>query len=305
MLLAYIDEIGESGAFCGRDHGRYNTSPSFGYAGFVIPENYARRFGAIFTKEKNTLFKTELLEAEHRGRWEKKGASMFRPTTNTERPQHIRVFNSLVQTLRSFGGNLFYYSDEKPLGTPKQTNLLPDGYMERETCAMQETLNRLARHAKNNNHHILVLMDQINEKSRKSRLPKMYQHILGRASEHEEMKTIIEPPMHVDSRLSSNIQFADWTAAYITRAIDFQLISDSRYAWVTDSKNHRSIRGSFTYDSKLHLWQRDLSDINNSQILDKYRVVHPVPNGNLISNGDNLRKLQIVKAAAEKAHLGK
>lgn len=37
MLLAYIDEIGETGAFVARDHPKFKTSPAFGYAGFIIP----------------------------------------------------------------------------------------------------------------------------------------------------------------------------------------------------------------------------------------------------------------------------
>jgi len=49
MLLAYIDEIGETGAFVSHDHPKFNTSPAFGYAGFVIPAVNARRFGAAFT----------------------------------------------------------------------------------------------------------------------------------------------------------------------------------------------------------------------------------------------------------------
>lgn len=36
MLLAYIDEIGEPGAFVAPDHRRFNTSAAFGYGGFVI-----------------------------------------------------------------------------------------------------------------------------------------------------------------------------------------------------------------------------------------------------------------------------
>lgn len=38
MLIAYIDEVGEAGAFISKDHKRFNTSPVFGYAGFVVPE---------------------------------------------------------------------------------------------------------------------------------------------------------------------------------------------------------------------------------------------------------------------------
>jgi len=50
VLLAYIDEIGETGAFVARDHPRFNTSPAFGYAGFILPAANARTFGATFQR---------------------------------------------------------------------------------------------------------------------------------------------------------------------------------------------------------------------------------------------------------------
>lgn len=43
MLIAYIDEVGEAGAFISKDHKRLNTSPVFGYAGFVVPEQHVCR----------------------------------------------------------------------------------------------------------------------------------------------------------------------------------------------------------------------------------------------------------------------
>jgi hypothetical protein len=230
MLLAYIDEIGETGAFVDRTHDRFNTSPAFGYAGFIIPQQNARQFGAIFAEQKRTLFRTEIEAADHPGRWERKGASIFRPDTDRTYPQQIRVFGALVRRLRDLQGDLFYYADEKPLGTPKQTTLNTE---ERETAAMREALNRIARHADSCGRNVLVMIDQINEKTRATRLPKMYSHVLGRASDHPEMRRIIEPPMHIDSVLSSNIQFADWVAACVTRAIEYQLIRDSPYEWVT------------------------------------------------------------------------
>jgi hypothetical protein len=52
MLLAYIDEIGEPGAFVSKEHARFNTSPAFGYAGLVIPADRARHFGAVFAEQK-------------------------------------------------------------------------------------------------------------------------------------------------------------------------------------------------------------------------------------------------------------
>lgn len=114
MLLAYIDETGEPGAYVSPDHPRYRTSPAFGYAGFVIPEDAAWEFGVRFSREKATVFATEIRAAEHPGRWERKGASIFRPGTPEKYPQQLRVFNSLVRYLKRREGSLFYYADEKP-----------------------------------------------------------------------------------------------------------------------------------------------------------------------------------------------
>jgi len=297
MLLAYIDEIGETGAFVARDHARYNTSPAFGYGGLILPSENARRFGQIFTHEKREVFKNEIEAAEHPGRWERKGSSIFRPDTFDKFPQQIRVFSTLVRAVRSLGGHLFYYADEKPLGTPKQTNLDTDV---RETNAMRETLNRIARHADRRESNVMVMIDQINERTRAARLPAMYEHILGRASDYPEMRRIVEPPMHIDSVLSSNIQFADWVAACVTRAIEYQLIQESPYQWVTKERALPSIRGSFTRESKLHLWQRSLADFHNSDVFRADRPLYPRPQGQLLGDG-NLAQFRKIKAAAERA----
>ncbi|NLT30538.1 MAG: DUF3800 domain-containing protein, partial [Propionibacterium sp.] len=229
MLLAYIDEIGEPGAFVSPDHPRFNTSPAFGYAGFVVPETEARDFGALFTSRKRELFRTEMARSDHPERWERKGAAMFRSRTPEEFPQYLRVMGGLVKSLRERNGHLFYYADEKPRGTPKQTHL---NVAAREEQAMRESLNRLARHAAHREQNVLVMIDQINEKDRATRLPRMYAHIFARSAEHAEMRRIVEPPMHIDSELSSNIQFADWVAAIVSRALDYQLIRETKYTWV-------------------------------------------------------------------------
>lgn len=97
MLLAYLDEIGETGAFVSRDDRRYNTSPAFGYAGFVIDANKARSFGHIFFEEKRALYQAELAAADHPSRWERKGSDIFRTNTHERLPHQIRVVNGLVQ----------------------------------------------------------------------------------------------------------------------------------------------------------------------------------------------------------------
>lgn len=55
MLLTYIDEIGSRTEYVSKDHPKYNTSPAFGYAGFIIPDDKAREFGAYFVSIRNRL----------------------------------------------------------------------------------------------------------------------------------------------------------------------------------------------------------------------------------------------------------
>ena len=303
MLLAYIDEVGETGAFVGPEDRRYNTSPAFGYAGFIIPATLAREFAAIFTRERNILFKKELNAAPHPGSWEKKGADMFRPDTLKTRPQHWRVMAHLISEVTKRDGRLFYYVDEKQQGTPRQTGMHEKkDFAEREAAAMRETLNRLARYAGWKGEMMMVLMDQINEKARKQRISDMYRHILGRATEHEEMRSLIEPPMHLDSELSSNIQFADWVAAIVSRAVDYHLLLTSRYDWVCDKKVYERMRGSFTYESKMRYYQRDVKDINHSYLFSRDRPLYPPIEGHLIGDSQYGKLLRKMKAKAEKAH---
>ena len=296
MLLAYIDEIGETGAFVSKSDARYKTSPAFGYAGFVIPAEKARKFGSIFVQEKRSLFATDLVNVENPGRWERKGADIFRPLTHLNYPQQLRVFNGLVKRAISLGASLFYYADEKPLGTPAQTQLDTEV---RETSAMRETLNRLCTHADRLDQNLMVMIDQINESQRAKRLPNMYGHILGRAAERQEMRRIIEPPMHVDSTLSANIQFADWIAAAITRAIEFQVIEDSPYGWIPSRL--ASIRESFTYESKLHLNHRGIVDLNNRDILKIDRPAFPPVAGQRFSNSVDPAILRKIRGIAQNA----
>lgn len=289
MLLAYIDEIGEPGAFIARDHPKYNTSPGFGYAGFVIPEEHAREFGSIFTQQKRNRFKGKA-HGQDITYLEVKGSELFRKETPDRHPEHLRIFCSLVDRLRSFGGRLFYYIDEKELGTPKQTSLDVE---ERESTAMKETLNRLARYADSQTQNLLVTIDSINEKQRAQRVARMYQHIFSRSTDFVEMRRLLEAPMHLDSKLSSNIQFADWVAGYLTRALDRQLIQTSDYMWIGKDKSAERLQGSFTYESKLHLFNRSVEDIHHWNILAQDRPLYPPIQGQRV--GDNLHRQAIAR----------
>lgn len=194
----------------------------------------------------------------------------------------MRLLGSLIGKLRRLNGSLFYYAEENPKGSPKETKCGPDEFKEREETAMRETLNRIARHADYYSSNVLVMMDQINEKSRVQRLSIMYAHILGRASAYPEMRRIVEPPMHIDSQLSTNIQPADWVCALVKRAIERQLVADSRYHWIASTTQLYAARGLFTSESKLHLHHRAICDLNHSEILYPARpLLDSLPGGAL------------------------
>lgn len=55
MLVAYLDEVAEAGAFVSKTHKNYNGSPAFGYAGFVIPSDHVRAMSQCFTEKKRAI----------------------------------------------------------------------------------------------------------------------------------------------------------------------------------------------------------------------------------------------------------
>ncbi|MBO0594093.1 DUF3800 domain-containing protein [Nesterenkonia sp. E16_7] len=298
MLLAYIDEIGEPGAFVSRDHARYKTSAAFGYAGFILPDWSARLFGQTFTNEKRTAFKTEVGAAPNPGAWEKKGSDIFRAKMKPEYAYQLRVVNGLVGALRARKGHLFYYAAEKNRGTPKQVTISVE---ERRMNALRQTVNRLARYADKKQENLLVMMDSVQEKERRDNVQQMYAHIFSRSASHREMARVSEPPMHIDSALSSNIQFADWIASLVGRAIDYQLIHDSAFDWVASGSHFPNVFRSFTYESKLDLWQRSVPHLHHSEVFHRERPLYPTVTGQALGSAvsdDRIAKMQAIALAS-------
>lgn len=106
--------------------------------------------------------------------------------------------------------------------------------------------------------------------------------------------------MHVDSVLSANIQFAGWTAACVSRAVDYQLVEKPLHRWITEPSVLPSIRTAFTYESKMHLWQRSVADPNGGDVFRTLRPVHPVAQGQLLGGSIDPATARRMKAAAER-----
>lgn len=297
MLLAYLDEVGEPDAYVSKHHKRFNTSPAFGYAGFIIPAHGARLFGACFAREKERAFPKMQQESESPGRWERKGSDIFTRNAWSDYRYQIRIFRGLARQVHdTFNGKLFYFVVEKQRGTGRQVGTEQKERIRRQT--LEESINRICTYAFKQDHDVMILMDQINENERIQQMSEIYSHVFSRTREHPEMRKLVEPPMYLDSKISSNIQFADWIAASVSRTIDYQLEKESAFTWIPQALSH-SLQGTFTHESKLHLWKSAISDIHNDRLLTHERPALHFPHG---LSAENLERLQKVKAASFKPY---
>lgn len=258
MLVAYLDEFGHVGPFIEEGHPKYGQHPVFGYAGFILPASSARAIGAEFKRVKTSLFRTEIDKSTTPAQWERKGSEYFTTGSIRARPEQIRAFSGLLRQLGTLGGQLFYYGDEKKRGTLKQTGRTAHDIMH---DALRETINRICTHAETANEDVLILMDSFTDKTRQELAAKMYAHIYSRR--RTEMKRIIEAPLHIESKLNSGIQMADWICALVSRAAHLQLTQDSEFGWAAEHFRS-SVWGMFTHESKLHLLYG--SDIHHSDL---------------------------------------
>lgn len=263
MLIAYLDEFGHVGPYIGPEHKKFNQHPVFGYAGFVVPASNAREVGAAFQANKKRLFKTEIAASATPSQWERKGSEYFTTGSIAKRPEQIRVFQSLITMLVKNQGTLFYYGDQKPVGTLKQTGMDSNTITKN---ALKEAINRLCTHAEREDQDILLIMDAITDKSRREIVAEMYAHIFSRSrdAEHPEMKRIVDAPLHIESSLNASIQFADWICALIGRFSHWQLVPSSPFAWA-ETHFAETLQQKFTYESKLFLSSG--ASIHHSELL--------------------------------------
>ncbi|ACZ23234.1 hypothetical protein Sked_33390 [Sanguibacter keddieii DSM 10542] len=247
MLIAYLDEFGHIGPYIEDGHKKFGHHPVFGYAGFVLPANNARRLGSAFKKVKTSLFRTEIESSATPAQWERKGSEYFSTGSIQKYPGQVRAFTGLVRQLKALGGQIFYYGDEKQRGTLAQTGREANVIA---LDALKQTIDRLCTHADRSDDDLLILMDAITDKTRRELVAKMYAHIYGR--DRQEMRRIVEAPLHIESNLNSGVQLADWICALITRSSHYQLVEDSPFGWAPRYfADH--LQGMFTYESKLHL----------------------------------------------------
>ncbi len=279
MLVAYLDEVAEAGAFVSKAHKNYNGSPAFGYAGFVISSDQVRAMSQCFTEKKRRLFAHLIPPDATAGTWERKGSDIMTRVAWERYRRPVDGFRELVRFLCSRGGRLFFYGEEKALGTAterwgKDSQDQKRGLLEFKWNCLHQALNRLCTFAESQGEDLIVIMDTENEKERVVQVRNSYAHVFNRTADpdHGEMRRLIESTMHVDSKLSANVQFADWVAAAVRRAFEYQLIDDSPYEWVPTAFEEL-MRRKPTIESKLYLSHSrgGVRDLHNSDIFARER----------------------------------
>ena len=294
MLVAYLDEVAEAGAFVSKTHKNYNGSPAFGYAGFVISSDHVRAMAQCFTEKKRRLFAHLIPIEATAGTWERKGSDIFTPVAWDSYRRPIEGFRELVRFLCARGGRLFFYGEEKPLGTAterwgKDSRLQKQGLLEFKWGCLHQALNRLCTYAERHGENLIVIMDTENEKERVVQVQNSYAHVFNRTADpdHGEMRRLIESTMQVDSKLSANVQFADWVAAAVRRAFEYQLIEDSPFSWVPTAFEDLTC-SKLTIESKLYFSRSrgGVRELHNSGIFARERPALAMSIGQRLSPED-------------------
>lgn len=192
---------------------------------------------------------------------------------------------------------MFFYGEEKPLGTAterwgKDSRLQKQGLLEFKWGCLHQALNRLCTYAERHGENLIVIMDTENEKERVVQVQNSYAHIFNRTADpdHGEMRRLIESTMHVDSKLSANVQFADWVAAAVRRAFEYQLLEDSSFDWVPTAFEEL-MRRKPTIESKLYLSHSrgGVRDLHNSDIFARERPALAMSISQRLSPEDRIR----------------
>lgn len=263
----------------------------------MISSDHVRAMSQCFTEKKRRLFAHLIPIEATAGTWERKGSDIFTPVAWDSYRRPSEGFRELVRFLCARGGRLFFYGEEKPLGTAterwgKDSRLQKQGLLEFKWGCLHQALNRLCTYAERHGENLIVIMDTENEKERVVQVQNSYAHVFNRTADpdHGEMRRLIESTMHVDSKLSANVQFADWVAAAVRRAFEYQLIEDSPFSWVPTAFEDLT-RSKLTIESKLYFSRSrgGVRELHNSGIFARERPALAMSIGQRLSPEDRTR----------------
>lgn len=208
--FAYLDEFGHIGPYISRTDPRYNDSPVFGLAGFVLPAAEVRGFGTWFFQRKCELLKFEIdRSGEHPAVWEKKGASLF-TVTNVTKYRELRNFtNRLFNKIEKLGGFVFYVGLRKVAAPAAHVPNRLYGSVLVEAIKRIDAFCEQDRRRRDN---FVVILDQHDQRA--ALITAAAKSMYGRI---EPRRHLIEPPFHLESHRYQTLQAADWIAGLVGR----------------------------------------------------------------------------------------
>ncbi|MFN3688715.1 DUF3800 domain-containing protein [Salinarimonas sp.] len=211
MIFAYLDEFGHIGPWYGADHPKHNTSPVFGVAGILLPEQAVRGFSGHFLNRKTDLLDFEIRRADKQPyEWEKKGANLFTARSILKYPNIRSTAFRIINHVEACGGRIFYYGREKWSQTE---DVNPNGLYK---TIFANSIRRIDRFCNRINQNFVVVIDQ--HAARPILLRSATQTMFGNAP----AMRLASPPFEVESHLNQNIQAADWIAAIVGRIWSFR-----------------------------------------------------------------------------------
>ncbi len=208
--FAYLDEFGHIGPYLGRSGPKYNESPVFGLAGFVLPAEAVRGFGTWFFQRKCDLLDFEIKRsAKHPAEWEKKGASLYTVTNVIRYPELRRLTNRLFDKINGLGGFVFYVGVKKTL-PPASHN--PNRLYARVFLEAIKRIDGFCEEDCSSPDNFVLILDEHDQR------PALLTEA-GRSmyAKNERRRHLIEPPFHLESHRYQTVQAADWIAGLVGR----------------------------------------------------------------------------------------
>lgn len=207
MHIAFMDEFGHIGPFKSRTDHRFNSSPVFGLAGYVMPHHHVRHFATFFLQLKSNMLAHELRKnGKHPATWEKKGASLI-TTKNITKYRHIREgIMRLLNEMRKCDGKIIFYGREKYM-KPEDGN--SSGLY---TTTLSHTIRSIDEFCCKRKSQFLMILDEHSD-----RLKLLESATKTMFSPQSPARCLLEPPFQVESNLYQTIQAADWIATLVGR----------------------------------------------------------------------------------------
>ena len=208
--FAYLDEFGHVGPYVSKEDPKYNESPVFGFAGFVLPAEEVRGFGTWFFQRKCQLLDAEIQQSgKPPALWEKKGSSLYTVNNVRKYPELRKFTYRLFNKIESLSGFIFYVGIKKtaPPARHRPNMLYARVFLE----AIKRIDHFCAIDCQPPNYFLLILDEH---QQREDLLTRAARSMYGKT---ERRRHLIEMPFHLESHRYQTLQAADWIAGLVGR----------------------------------------------------------------------------------------